>query len=114
MVLTPQESETLFDTLKRFVAAGLSMIFISHKLEEVLRVSDRVAVLRAGRLVGLHRASEIGAGPLAELMVGRSFELPTRMTDWRRRPVRRRSAPATVHPVSPPIRRRAWWCRGCR
>jgi ABC-type uncharacterized transport system ATPase subunit len=77
-VLTPQESETLFDTLKRFVAAGLSMIFISHKLEEVLRVSDRVAVLRAGRLVGLHRASEIGAGPLAELMVGRSFELPTR------------------------------------
>ena len=77
-VLTPQESETLFDTLKRFVAAGLSMIFISHKLEEVLRVSDRVAVLRAGRLVGLHRAGDIGAGQLAQQMVGRSFEMPTR------------------------------------
>ncbi|MFY7902382.1 MAG: ATP-binding cassette domain-containing protein, partial [Rubrivivax sp.] len=49
-VLTPQESESLFATLGRMVAEGLSIIFISHKLDEVLRVSHRVAVLRAGRL----------------------------------------------------------------
>ncbi|MFM8767524.1 MAG: ATP-binding cassette domain-containing protein, partial [Rubrivivax sp.] len=50
-VLTPQESESLFSTLGQMVAQGLSVIFISHKLDEVLRVSHRVAVLRAGRLV---------------------------------------------------------------
>ena len=50
-VLTPQESEALFDTLAQMVAQGLSIIFISHKLGEVLRVSHRVAVLRQGKLV---------------------------------------------------------------
>ncbi|MFN9012411.1 MAG: ATP-binding cassette domain-containing protein, partial [Pseudomonadota bacterium] len=50
-VLTPQESESLFATLGRMVAEGLSIIFISHKLDEVLRVSHRIAVLRGGRLV---------------------------------------------------------------
>ena len=47
-VLTPQESEALFATLRTLVADGLSIIFISHKLDEVLRVSRRVAVLRQG------------------------------------------------------------------
>ncbi|MFN0185015.1 MAG: ATP-binding cassette domain-containing protein, partial [Aquabacterium sp.] len=51
-VLTPQESESLFATLQQMVAQGLSIIFISHKLDEVLRVSHRIAVLRGGRLVG--------------------------------------------------------------
>ena len=50
-VLTPQESESLFATLAQMVARGLGLIFISHKLDEVLRVSDRIAVLRGGRLV---------------------------------------------------------------
>ena len=50
-VLTPQESDALFSTLKELVAQGLSIIFISHKLPEVLRVSDRIAVLRGGKLV---------------------------------------------------------------
>ena len=50
-VLTPQESESLFATLGQLVAQGLAIIFISHKLDEVLRVSHRIAVLRAGRLV---------------------------------------------------------------
>ena len=52
-VLTPQESEALFHTLAQMVAQGLSIIFISHKLPEVLRVSQRVAVLRHGKLVAL-------------------------------------------------------------
>ena len=50
-MLTPQETEALFATLRRLVASGLPIMFISHKLDEVLRVCSRVAVLRAGRKV---------------------------------------------------------------
>jgi len=50
-VLTPQESEALLQTLTQMAAQGLSILFISHKLAEVLRVAQRVAVLRHGRLV---------------------------------------------------------------
>jgi general nucleoside transport system ATP-binding protein len=71
-ILTPQESESLFKTLAGFVAKGLSIIFISHKLNEVLRVSDRVAVLRAGRLVAQRVTRQTSATELAELMVGKS------------------------------------------
>ena len=71
-VLTPQESEALFDTLGRMVAEGLSVIFISHKLGEVLRVSHRVAVLRAGKLVAQAPAAGTTQGQLAQWMVGHS------------------------------------------
>jgi simple sugar transport system ATP-binding protein len=71
-VLTPQETEALFATLSRLVAEGLSIIFISHKLREVLRVSQRIAVLRAGRLVATFDAADASADGLAEAMVGRS------------------------------------------
>jgi general nucleoside transport system ATP-binding protein len=71
-VLTPQESESLFATLGELVADGLSVIFISHKLDEVLRVSDRIAVLRAGRLVATLPAAGADKAMLAELMVGRA------------------------------------------
>ncbi|KAB2863037.1 MAG: ATP-binding cassette domain-containing protein, partial [Bauldia sp.] len=54
-VLTPQETEALFRTLKMLVAKGLSVIFISHKLHEVMAVSGRVLVLRGGRLSGERR-----------------------------------------------------------
>ncbi|NBT56214.1 MAG: ATP-binding cassette domain-containing protein, partial [Betaproteobacteria bacterium] len=57
-VLTPQESEALFVVLGQMVAQGLSIIFISHKLGEVLRVSQRIAVLRAGRLVAETQAAD--------------------------------------------------------
>jgi simple sugar transport system ATP-binding protein len=70
-VLTPQESEALFATLKHLVADGLSIIFISHKLDEVLAVSRRVAVLRQGKLVAVREAAQTGKAELAELMVGR-------------------------------------------
>jgi general nucleoside transport system ATP-binding protein len=73
-VLTPQESESLFATLKTLVAQGMSIIFISHKLDEVLRVSDRVAVLRAGRLVAQANARETTAAQLANWMVGHAVE----------------------------------------
>ncbi|MFO1330374.1 MAG: ABC transporter ATP-binding protein [Rubrivivax sp.] len=73
-VLTPQESESLFATLGQMVAAGLGVIFISHKLDEVLRVSHRVAVLRSGRLVGVLPAAGADRAMLAEAMVGRRVE----------------------------------------
>jgi len=70
-VLTPQESASLFATLQQMVAQGLSIIFISHKLDEVLRVSQRIAVLRAGRLVATLPAAGASKAQLAEAMVGR-------------------------------------------
>ena len=73
-VLTPQESESLFATLAQMVAQGLSIVFISHKLDEVLRVSHRIAVLRAGRLVAVLPAAGADKPLLAEAMVGRSVE----------------------------------------
>jgi len=77
-VLTPQESESLFDTLGQMVAQGLSIIFISHKLAEVMRVSHRVAVLRAGKLVAESRIADTTREALASLMVGHAVVLPER------------------------------------
>ncbi|GAA4345139.1 ABC transporter ATP-binding protein [Variovorax defluvii] len=73
-VLTPQESEALFATLAQMVAQGLTIIFISHKLDEVLRVSHRVAVLRGGRLVAEAPTRETSASQLALWMVGHAVE----------------------------------------
>ncbi|MGE5339696.1 MAG: ABC transporter ATP-binding protein [Gemmatimonadota bacterium] len=75
-VLTPQESEALFATLKNFIADGMSVIFISHKLDEVMAVADRIAVLRAGRLVAERQRDETGKAELAHLMVGRDIAAP--------------------------------------
>ena len=77
-VLTPQESEALFDTLAQMVAQGLSIIFISHKLGEVLRVSHRIAVLRGGKLVAEAGARGTTQGQLAQWMVGHAIEQPQR------------------------------------
>ena len=73
-VLTPQESLALFDTLQKLVTQGLSVIFISHKLPEVLRVCDRVAVLRAGQLVATLDAKTATQAQLAQAMVGQSVK----------------------------------------
>jgi len=75
-VLTPQETEALFRTLKMLVAKGLSVIFISHKLHEVMAVSDRVLVLRGGRLSGERRTAETTRQELAALMVGQEVAAP--------------------------------------
>ena len=77
-VLTPQESEALFKVLAQMVAQGLSIIFISHKLAEVLRVSNRVAVLRSGKLVNEASAQGTTQGQLAQWMVGHAIEAPRR------------------------------------
>ncbi len=76
-VLTPQDADALFATLKRMTARGLSILFISHKLHEILAVSDRVAVLRRGRLVGTVATAEADRAMLAEMMVGRIVTRPS-------------------------------------
>ncbi|MFO1317993.1 MAG: ABC transporter ATP-binding protein [Burkholderiales bacterium] len=83
-VLTPQEAQALFSTLETLVADGLSIVFISHKLDEVLTASRRVAVLRQGKLVAVQDARGTSKAALAELMVGRAIE-----------PVRRAATPQT-------------------
>ena len=70
-VLTPQESESLFATLRRLASDGLSVVFISHKLAEVLAISDRVMVLRSGRVVANTPTAGTDGPRLAEIMVGR-------------------------------------------
>ena len=78
-VLTPQEVEALFATLKKMVAQGLSIIFISHKLNEVMAVADRVAVLRQGAVVADFPIAETSKEGLAALMVGREIAQPERI-----------------------------------
>lgn len=75
-VLTPAETDALFRTLKLLVAKGLCIVFISHKLHEVMAVSDRVLVLRSGKLSGERRTAETNRHELAELMVGREITPP--------------------------------------
>lgn len=70
-VLTPQEAEAIFAEIRRLKEAGLAVVFISHKLDEVLRVADRIAVLRAGRKVGELAREEATKEELIRLMVGR-------------------------------------------
>lgn len=79
-VLTPAEADALFTTLRALAGTGLSVIFISHKLDEVLRVSDRIAVLRRGRVVAERAAAATDRSALAELMVGRTVTPPPRHT----------------------------------
>ncbi len=77
-VLTPQEVEDLFSAVRALREQGKTVIFISHKLREVLSICDRITVLKRGKAVGIVEASETDMGELAEMMVGRrvvySFE----------------------------------------
>ena len=77
-VLTPQEGDALFRTMRLMVDEGRSVIFVSHKLHEVKQVSDRVTVLREGRVVGGTETADAQPRDLARMMVGKDLELPTR------------------------------------
>ncbi len=70
-VLVPQEVDQLFESLKNLQAGGLSVIFISHKLNEVMAITDRVTVLRGGRVAGSVLTHSTSQAELARLMVGR-------------------------------------------
>ncbi len=77
-VLVPQEVDELFDALRELKSQGLSIIFISHKLDEVLSVADEITVIRRGTTVATVDPQEVTARRLAELMVG--SELPSPQT----------------------------------
>jgi general nucleoside transport system ATP-binding protein len=77
-VLTPQEAEALFSTLRAMAAEGRTVVFISHKLHEVKAVADRVTVLRGGRNVATVAAAGATTRELAAMMVGRDVDLTRR------------------------------------
>jgi ABC-type uncharacterized transport system ATPase subunit len=77
-VLTPQEAESLFETIRAMADDGRTVIFISHKLHEVKAVADRVTVLRRGRSIATVPAADATPRSLATLMVGREIELGAR------------------------------------
>lgn len=91
-VLTPQEAEGLFVALRGLVAQGLAVVFISHKLNEVLAISQRVTVLRSGKVVGEVKTADATRLSLARLMVGR--EVTT---------VQSSDAPVTEKPAATPV-----------
>jgi ABC-type uncharacterized transport system ATPase subunit len=77
-VLTPQEADGLFAVLRRLASNGLAVIFISHKLGEVLTVSHRIMVLRGGRKAGELVTADADRRSIADLMVGRAVATPER------------------------------------
>ena len=74
-VLTPQETEKLFDVMRAMKADGKSLIIITHKLNEVMAISDRVAVLRKGEHVATVKTAETNEKELTEMMVGKKIDL---------------------------------------
>ncbi len=74
-VLTPQEIEELFEVMRELKSKGVSIIFITHKLNEVMQIADRIMVMRRGKVVGETRPSETDQSELANMMVGREVIL---------------------------------------
>jgi len=85
-VLTPQETKELFLTMRSLAQAGRSVIFITHKLREVLEAADRVSVMRQGRIVGTQDNKGLTAETLANQMVGRRVLLRVAKTPGRPKP----------------------------
>jgi len=77
-VLTPQEVEILFETLRQLSAEGTAILYISHKLEEIRTLCDQATILRLGRVVGACKPAEKSARELAEMMVGETLMTPSR------------------------------------
>ncbi len=80
-VLTPQETRKLFDVLKRMRDDGKAIIIITHKLHEVLSLSDKVAVLRKGEYIGTVNTSDTNESELTEMMVGKKIALNINRTE---------------------------------
>ena len=74
-VLTPQEADELFKIMNKLVESGKSIIFITHKLREVIDVADRITVIRRGKVVGSTTPDQATKEQLAEMMVGREVQL---------------------------------------
>lgn len=87
-VLTPQETRKLFNVMRNMKNDGKSIIIITHKLNEVLEISDEVAVLRKGEYVGTVKSSEATEASLTELMVGDTVELDIKRTEPKNQEIR--------------------------
>ncbi len=74
-VLTPQEADDLFEIMRELTKRGVSIIFITHKLKEVLAIADRITVMRDGKVVGTTKPNETNEAKLAAMMVGREVIL---------------------------------------
>src|SRR5262245_28212224 len=72
--LETHEAELLFELLRRLAARGLGLVYITHRMDEIFRVADRVTVLRDGRLVGTRERDETDTGEIIGMMVGREIE----------------------------------------
>ncbi|MDY6868719.1 MAG: ABC transporter ATP-binding protein [Chloroflexota bacterium] len=79
-VLTPQEIEDLFHVMRELKSKGVSIIFITHKLKEVMEIADRIMVMRRGKVVGETYPSETNKNQLANMMVGREVLLSVEKT----------------------------------
>lgn len=96
-VLTPTETPELFATIRRLAAAGTGIVFISHKLSEVMELAGRVTVLRRGRVVAQLNTSETDAAELAEAMVGKDSEAAMKLEQGSR--TRATAPPPSANPV---------------
>lgn len=128
-VLTPQEVDKLFEVLRNMRDDGRAIIIITHKLNEVLELSDRVAILRKGKYIGTLQTSEATVESLTEMMVGekvsldinrpmphdlknvlQSITLPARMKmgcmSWRMYPLKHLAGKCLELPVFPVVDRR--------
>jgi len=85
-VLTPEETEDLFKTLRALKESGKTILFISHKLKEVMEISDRIAVLRRGKLQGIVKKEDTNERELARMMVGRDVVLEIPRVEVKRGP----------------------------
>lgn len=74
---TPQEVDTLFETIEKLIAHGKSVIFISHKLEEVLRISQRITVLSLGKVCGQMMTCDADKQKIVQMMIGENMDAPT-------------------------------------
>ena len=77
-VLMPQEIGTLMDFVRDFAKKGNSVIFITHKMREVMEVANRIIVMRDGAIIGERRHDEVDTKALARLMIGRDLEAPSK------------------------------------
>ena len=107
-VLTPQESAHLFGTLRQLVAQGTAIIFISHKLDEVMAIADRVLVLRGGQVVAEAATANTDKAELARWMVGQS------VATLQRQPSAAAPAAADGHPSTPRLAVQGLAARGGR
>ena len=120
-VLTPQETEKLFAVMRNMKADGKAVVIITHKLHEVLSVSDRVAILRKGEYVGTVETATATESSLTEMMVGQKVELAARFwalpvfpatarkNCWKPLPVCSIPNPAPTLSFLPPAKRTSRW-----